>query len=224
MMYPMRVRALSIAAAVALAGCVSHAEVTIPSETAVITCHADGRTEVRSSAVWARPDGVHVLVINRADRVTRVDGLGIGVKPGRTELVVEVAPGSVSVSCRPHPLDASSVDPSTVPLEIVDPKGLYADPELECPDGSIVTSEIRDYFAPRLKLAVRVPLDEARRSIRGLLPGDELMLGGYPEQVGVPVLVVRDGAVLAAVDFGRIGRRWVSTGYDSCAEVTLDVR
>ncbi len=59
---------------------------------------------------------------------------------------------------------------------------------------------IADFFKPPLDAGL-VPLEVARESIRGLLPGDEVLHLGYPEQGGRQVAVRRDGTIVATFDF-----------------------
>ncbi len=132
-----------------------------------------------------------------------VNGLGFDVEPGQTERTIALAPGEAKVACWAFSDHDSLDEPPTTRLEVLDPRSLYTDPELECPAGDMIGSTISDFIAPGPDPSMRIPLDEAERGARGLRPDDQPVYGGYPEQEQAPVLVVRGGSVVAAFSFAQ---------------------
>jgi hypothetical protein len=213
------------AGAIVVSGCASATSPRNDDYSAVparaeIVCRADGSTDLLTPSVRARPDGVHVLVRSRLDEPATVNGFGIDVSPGRRSAVLSIGPGIVGVACWPYSQHRSK-EPTTSALEVVDPQGLYVDPDLEC-DGDGFEATAVDFASPGPKGGL-IPLEEARRQINGLAPDDDLIHGGYPEQPTPPVLVVRDDAVIAHISFGLWGSDWVHAGSRMCGESGLRV-
>ena len=189
-------------------------------ERAEIVCRADGSTNVLTPTVRAKPDGVHVLVRSQLDEPASVNGIGVDVSPGRRSDVLSIEPGTIDVACWPFSQHGSK-EPPTTPLEVVDPASIYVDPELAC-GGGMIAGTISDFISPAPKAAI-IPLDEARRQIKGLAADDEVIHGGYPQQATRPVLVVRGEAVIASISFGLSGSDWVHMGSSVCDESGLRV-
>ncbi|MGH2631257.1 MAG: hypothetical protein ACRDHI_11975 [Actinomycetota bacterium] len=142
------------------------------------------------------------------------------VSPGKRSDVLSIEPGLLDVACWPFSQHGST-EPTTTPLEIVDPDHLYVDPALDC-GGGMIGSTISDFISPGPKEGV-IPLEEARRQIGGLSADDQVIYGGYPAQRARPVLVVRDDAVIASISFGLSGSDWVHMGSSVCDESGLRV-
>ena len=160
-------------------------------------------------------------VVSHLDEPASVNGWGFDVDPGGSSWVMGVAPGVVGTACWPFSGHDSGEEPPTTAMEIVDPGGLYVDPEVDCTGE--VGSYIADYAAPGPDHDVRIPLEEARDEIRGLESTDELVYGGYPEAVNAPVLVVRDSDVVASFSFAGTERGWTSPGGTICGDAKLSV-
>ena len=187
---------------------------------AEIVCRADGTTDVLTPAVRAQPDGVHVLVRSHLDEPASVNGIGVDVSPGRWSDVLSIEPGIIDVACWPFSQHGPK-EPPTTPLDVVDPEGMYVDLELDC-GGGMILGAISEFISPAPTDAL-IPLDEARRQIKGLSSTDEVTYGGYPEQRTRPVFVVRDDAVIASISFGLSGDDWVHMGSSVCDESGLRV-
>jgi hypothetical protein len=149
-----------------------------------------------------------------------MNGIGVDVSPGRWSGVLSIEPGTLDVACWPFSQHGPK-EPPTTPLAVVDPEGLYFGPELDCAGGRIMGS-VSDFISPPPKDAL-IPLEEARRRIRGLLANHELIYAGYPEQRTRPVLVMRDEAVIASFSFGLSGSDWVHVGSSVCDESGLRI-
>jgi hypothetical protein len=170
---------------------------------AVLTCGSDGSVELTTDVVQARPDGVHLVVMNGYDEPVSVEGFD--ADPGRTRWVFSSGPGTMRLMCWPFSLHTSGAEPQRHELTIVDPSGLYVDGSVAC-----------DFDGESIGSYAAVPIDEgpppmsvARNLVSGLLRDDVLRVSGYPEQRGGSVLVVRDGEVVADYSFGRFkGEGW----------------
>ena len=185
---------------------------------AEIVCEADGSTTVSTPEVLVQPDGVHVRVLSRLDEPASVGAFRMDVEPGTTEFVSTVAPGEVDAGCYPFSEhDPGGSEPQRAPVEVLDPDGFFVDGEVACSGSSMVA----DFFKPPLD-AGPVPLEVARESIRGLLPGDEVLHLGYPEQGGRQVAVRRDGTIVATFDFITFdGDEWHVASNSICSSSGL---
>ena len=94
-------RGSSSLATVMLVACADQASPTRDGSTAParaeIVCRADGSTELSTSSVRARPDGVHFLVRNQLDEPASVNGLGVDVKSRQAVRRLEQRPTIVGV-------------------------------------------------------------------------------------------------------------------------------
>lgn len=186
---------------------------------AEIVCGADGSTEVRTPQVAVQPDGLHVHVLSRLDEPAQLVGLGRDVDPGETDYVTPVPPGRVGAACYPYSQHDTLQDPPTTPMEILDPEGLYVDGEIQC--SGQMSSMISDFMEPPLE-GVRVPIELARETIRGLDDDDQVFHVGYPEEPDAHVAVRRDGQVVATFSFVTFdGEEWVIEGSSICVSSGL---
>jgi hypothetical protein len=148
-----------------------------------------------------------------------INGLGMDVDPGVTESVTTTPPGRLAVACWPFS-EHGSQEPPTQMLTISDPEGLYVSSELECPPGDEgMWGEVLDYASP-VKGSYASPIDAAATHLRSLEPTDELRQAGYPEQQSTPVIVVRDGDVVASVSVALANTgKWYVMGANGCSSV-----
>jgi len=66
------------------------------------------------------------------------------------------------------------------------------------------------------------PVDIARDAIPGLQPTDVVKIAGYPQQDDAPVIVIRDGKVIASYAFVRFeGKPWTPAGGSVCSGMGL---
>jgi hypothetical protein len=178
---------------------------------AVLTCGADGSVELSTDVVRPQPDGVHLAVVNRFDEPVSVEGFD--ADRGRTDWVLANGPGEMQLMCWPFSQHGSGEPPPRHRLRIVDPEGLYFDASVSCEfDGSSTV----DYAEVPVEEG-RPPDDVVHDLLTGLRADDVLRTGGYPEENGAPVAVVRDGEVVASYSFGRFrGEPWSILGASVC--------
>jgi hypothetical protein len=153
---------------------------------AQLTCATGGTAALSTDTLQPQPDGVHIKVTNELDEPVSV--AGFDADPGTTNFVFTGGPGTMELMCWPFSEHSSGEEPDRLSLEVVDPLGLHVDGELPC---EIESHTISEYFEAPVDEGPP-PLDVARRVIEGLLPDDVLRVGGYPEQEGGSVIVVRD--------------------------------
>jgi hypothetical protein len=188
----------------------------IPSEF-TLTCSADGSSSLSDAAVQARPDGVHLRVVNEYDEPVSVGGFD--ADPGTTRWTVAEAPGRFELSCWPFSQHGSGDEPPSTAIEVVDPSGLFVPGELDCPGESM--SGMPDYVQAPAESGPP-PLDIARESIYGLRSTDIVQIAGYPEQENAPVIVIRDDTVIASYGFVRFdGQPWSIAGGSVCSDMGL---
>jgi hypothetical protein len=189
------------------------------TSTVRIVCEADGSTTLLTPQVYVRPDGFTLRVRSDLNEPASINGLGMDVEPGLKETLMTTPPGALEVACWPFSEHNSLQEPPTHTLTIVDPEGLYVSAELECPPGDAAWREAIDYASP-VKGSYASPIDAAAAHLRSLQPTDELMQAGYPEQQSAPVIVVRDGDVVASVGVALGStRKWYVEGAHGCSSV-----
>jgi hypothetical protein len=138
---------------------------------------------------------------------------GFDADPGVTDYVFTGGPSTMKLACWPFSEHRSGEDPRRVTLEIVDPVGLYVDGSLPC---DIEMHTISDYFESPIDEGPP-PLDVAREVIDGLRQDDQLRVGGYPEQEGGPVIVIREGEIVASYGITRFeGKPWAISSGSAC--------
>lgn len=193
-----------------------------------IICEADGSTSVLTPEVHAQRDGVHLVVDSRLDEpASLIGGFGFDVDPGVSEWTLQTGPGNQGVACWPFSDHGSGDEPDTVPLQVLDPNGLYVAPvELECSDG-MQWDTIMDFIDMTTGISDD-PVEAVRQSIKGLQPGDDVSLhrSGYPDadtQGQGTVVVSRDGRAVAlfGVSLADDGR-WLVNGGQGCASSGVD--
>jgi hypothetical protein len=198
------------------------------SDVARIVCEADGSTFVLTPRVLAQRDGVHVIVDNQLDEpASLIGGFGFDVDLGVSEWTLQAGPGDRAVACWPFSEHGGGDEPGTVPLQVLDPEGLYVPPaELECPDNK-QWSSVLDFLDMSAGIAAN-PVDAVRRSINGLDSGHVVSesRSGYPEadnEGGSTVVVSRDGRAVAIFELTLADDgRWLINGGRGCANVGID--
>ena len=207
--------ALALAGTLALAACVRVASTAAggPSEARVqptdrprtlrIICRHDGSTVLEQATVVARRDGVHLTVDNRADETASVNGLSVDAPVGETSHVVSAAPGRVDVACWPGSRHEET-EPPTTSVTVVDPKGFWTSPTLQCPPGSGTSNQILEYAGDATgEQGDPVELFRQFRRRTGDLGKDDVFkLGGYPAAPDPVVLVLRDRRTIAQAHYG----------------------
>ncbi len=178
---------------------------------AQLTCATGGTAALSTDTLQPQPDGVHIKVTNELDEPVSV--AGFDADPGTTNFVFTGGPGTMELMCWPFSEHSSGEEPDRLSLEVVDPLGLHVDGELPC---EIESHTISEYFEAPVDEGPP-PLDVARRVIEGLLPDDVLRVGGYPEQEGGSVIVVRDGEIVATYGIKRFeGEPWDVISGSAC--------
>jgi hypothetical protein len=188
------------------------------TSTVRIVCEADGSTTLLTPEVHVRPDGFTLRVRSDLNEPASINGFGMDVDPGATESVTTTPPGRLEVACWPFS-EHGSQEPPTQTLTISDPEGLYVSADLECPSGDDgAWTDVLDYASP-VKGSFASPIDAAAEYL-SLEPTDELRQAGYPEQQSAPVIVVRDGDVVASVGVALANNgKWYVAGANGCSSV-----
>lgn len=183
-------------------------------------CTEDGVT-LESPSVKPRVDGLHVEVVNETGSELAFSlsgaesGLGFGAPPGTTDEIVDLGPGTLTVTCS---------DPATGPeeggatLEVVDEDGVWVTTTLPCAEQF---SQVVDYIQGA-KGETSDPLAAAREALEsfGLEPDDVLERAGYPEAVTARVRLVRAVEPVAVVDLVDDGAgKWLVSMITGCAEL-----
>jgi len=188
-------------------------------------------THVLTPVVAAQPDGVHFSIENQTDSTFvfepfHLDGEAIQdaefashgdslIPPGSKDLTWILPPGSGGVVCLREgtsvPKDRSQLLPMLALFEVADPDGMYVPipSDLDCGGRHITTHEL---YLPLEFADPQAPLDVARQRLAGLSPTDFLQRVGYPEQRHVWLQVVRDGRIVAILNFGPV----LSSAVASC--------
>jgi hypothetical protein len=169
-----------------------------------VTCTKDG-VEVLTTEVPAHSDGVHVVVDNSGGATHLLSDMK-GPRPvpagrtfrfdlfdphpdGYTRTVANWPPGAVEIACEFPGLDQRSAT-----VRVTDPNGLWISDALAC-------EETVPYERPGVRTPYADLETAVRESVRGLLPTDEIVRAGYPQDPfpGATMLVVRGGAPVAAI-------------------------
>lgn len=138
---------------------------------------------------------------------------GFDASPGITDWVFPRGPGTMELMCWPFSQHGSGTEPTRVPLQIVDPLGMYVDGALPCEINESVTVEW-----------VEAPIDEGPPSldvageiIEGIRADDVLRVDGYPEKEGGAVIVVRDGEIVGRYGIVRFkDKPWTVMSGSAC--------
>jgi hypothetical protein len=178
------------------------------------------------ASVRPQRDGLHMLVVNNLPGPTRVGVTStewssgpIPVPSGVTEVVQPVPPGALTVSCE------FGGDRERRRVDLVDPSGLYQEPELDCDEADRTTLTDLEFTPAEMSLGPAV-----RRGLAGRMRASDTVdaLHGYPSQritneTADPVVeVARDGEVIAFVHLrgvdGSAAPPWTTLSeVDGCA-------
>ena len=172
-----------------------------------VQCTATGTT-LASDRVAAQPDGVHFRVASvEPGRAFQIDG--IGGENAEGELVWEIPPGPARLWCGPLP-DVGDHD--WVPVDVVDPLGLYSNVKLACASVALTLD-----YPGGTRGEVGDPVVIARRHLLGLRPGDVVDAGGYPAARQRKVRVMRAGTPVAVATYASDDRGgWILSGTEVC--------
>jgi hypothetical protein len=196
-----------------------------PADVARVTCDADG-THIETASVSARPDGVHLVVVNHLGFDTGFsfelsDGSGGGDNSprGTSTHVLQAPPGQVLIGCYLDPDASGEVERQT--FEVVDADGVYRPTELDCESISVGTSD----YAAGATGESGDPVDLGRQRFDGaygLQEGDVVERAGYPQADLQTVRLVRDGRVLATITYrGSEAGGWLEETMATCEDLQL---
>jgi hypothetical protein len=186
-----------------------------------IVCDRDG-TRVLTPKVEAQPDGVHFVIDNRlkADTGYSVEfpdggGMGENAPKGKSEHVEPFPPGKVRIGCYESREDLD-LDYGT--LKISEGESGYKSTKLECPSGMAVGGE-DGVYARGAKGEKGDPVELVRRRFsEEIESGDVVEVASYPKsREQRTVRVVREGRVVAVVEYFRESGGWLDSGYSACA-------
>jgi hypothetical protein len=182
----------------------------------LLTCDGE-TTTLDTPQVRPQADGVHIVITNTSgiDLALEIrDRAGEAVSPPRHEVVWPGEPGTLELRCL-DPVDSAIPEGGYVEVEVVDPEGIYVPTELACDE---VTGWNAD-FAPDA-VGVADPVAGARESHEWIEPDDVVELAGYPESLTRLVRVVRDGEIVAVLEFFLNGPdAWLEESGNACAGV-----
>jgi hypothetical protein len=193
----------------------------LPS-TLEITCEADGSTTVATPQIAVRSNGFGLKVRSDLEEPASLNGLGMDVDPGTTEIVTTTPPGRLDVACWPFSEHASRVEPPTVPVDVLDPDGLYVSSELECENGMGWGESIEYQDTTNGQYDDRIAAAETYVTNEELT--DVFVVAGYPDQAdGGPVILLRDDRVIASIGIGRADDgRWYVGGATGCDGISTN--
>jgi hypothetical protein len=179
-------------------------------------------TEVLTPKVAAHPDGVHIQFDNRLGKGAEYSARGsdvymtldsnvawyVPIPKGKSNQAVLLPPGTGKISCSPRDVHFES---NYASFQIVKGDSGYKSLELECKSGA----EPR-FRAPAIAsgadskfelISYRDPVEKAREYYKkGLKEGDVVEPAGYPKDPNPTVRVVRNGKVVATIEFTETPR------------------
>lgn len=162
-----------------------------------VTCAEDGSTEVADSEVTVQADGLHVRMDNLTGEPVSMNGLGWDFSEGVSTEALPVPPGPIGIACWPYSKHEGGEPPLT-DISVLDPNGLWVDPELECivgPESNVIFDHL--FASPGEK---GDPVEIARGVLHDLENDDVVERAGYPdEKQRVTVRVQREGKTVVAV-------------------------
>ena len=189
-------------------------------DVARVVCDAEG-ARVETPEVKPRADGLHLEIVNettdeRSFSLSGTDsGLGFGAPPGPSVQVVDVGPGTLTVTCTDPAVEPG---PGGEQLEVVDEDGIWVPTQLACAEQF---SQAIDYIQGA-EGETSDPLEAARKAAEGfrLEPDDVFERAGYPEAEVAKVRLVRNGEPLAVVDLVDDGDgKWLVSTVTGCTSL-----
>jgi hypothetical protein len=187
-----------------------------------VVCHDDGSTELANDQVQASSDGVHVQVDNRASEFVSLNGTALDFSKGVTEQVAPLEPGRLGIACWPGSMHTAK-EPERIPIQVHDPDDYWTPPDLQCPNDEFIASEILDYASDGAGESGD-PEDLARRDVKTLEPGDDVVTVGYPDATERKVAVRRDGEQVAVLSYSSASKGgWFLGGYEACDSAGIRV-
>lgn len=188
-------------------------------DVARVLCEEDG-TRLETPSVKPQGDGIHVEVVNnvngeRSFSVETADGsggMGLGAPPGTSTQIVDLGPGSLTVSCTDPAVEVEGGEP----LEVVDEDGIWVPTTLGCPDQF---SQVLDYMEGA-KGETSDPIEAARKAVEpyGLEADDVFERAGYPDAETARVRLVRNSENLAVIDLMDDGTgKWLVGMVTGCS-------
>jgi hypothetical protein len=194
------------------------------SDTAQVVCVSGEAPRIETPAVKPQADGVHVEFVNDTDKElsTLIEhpedgGMGMSAPKGSSSQVVDLGPGTFSVTC----YDGFTEDGSEVPrssIEVVDEDGIWVSTRLGCNEQF---SQVLDYIQGASGETTD-PLEAARKGVEGfsIEPDDVFERAGYPETDTVRVRAVRDGEPIMVVDLIDDGTgKWLVSQVTGCSSL-----
>lgn len=162
-----------------------------------VTCAEDGSTKVADSEVAVQAGGLDVRMDNRTGEPISMNGLGWDFSEGVSTETLPVPPGPIGIACWPLSKHGGD-EPPLIDISILDPNGLWVDPELECVVGPESNAIFDHFFASPGKKGD--PVEIARGVLHDLEKDDVVERAGYPdEKQRVTVRVQREGKTVVAV-------------------------
>lgn len=163
-----------------------------------VTCAEDGSTEVADSEVTVQEGGLRVRMDNQTGEPVSMNGLGWDFSKGVSTEILPVPPGPIEIACWPYSQHEGGDEPPTIGISVLDPNGLWVNPELECVVGPESNAIFDHFFASPGEKGD--PVEIARGVLHDLENDDVVERAGYPdEKQRVTVRVQREGKTVAAV-------------------------
>jgi hypothetical protein len=188
-------------------------------------------TRVLTPKIAAQPDGVHFVVDNQLGAeasfsVEYPSGAvlgGMNAPKGENRGIEPFPPGKIKIVCEPpryeaaHKLEYAS-------MEILEGKSGYRTTELECSGGGLVQSGGGLYAAGEVEGKKGDPVDMTKRRFSDQIKeGDVVEVAGYPRVAHSQILgnsryvrVLREGKVVAVMQYLRHGGGWLEGEYSAC--------
>ena len=176
--------------------------------------YGNALTRVLTPKVAAHPDGVHYQIDNRLGNGIQyeinpetIETTSGRIPEGLSKHVYTLPPGTAKIRCIPRNWATlpTQTQPTYAHFEIVVGKSGYKSLEPECKPGAeprfstFVASGAGSKFE---LVSYRDPVERAREYFsKELKEGDVVEEAGYPEDPDPPVRVVRNGKVVATIDF-----------------------
>lgn len=172
-------------------------------------------TQPSTQTVRARADGVHISIDNGSEQELYLDvgDYGRELRLLHTDLVLQLDPGQVVMTCRPFPMDTVAAGAGTggTSIEVLPPEG-WVSPEVTCSSGRSSQSAI-DYASG----ATGVP--DARAEAQRRAGELEVLPAGYEADRSRTFAALDGDVVVKVYSFHSDGAGgWLLGGESSCSE------